>query len=132
MSVELDDGQDMTYILFMLIRITRKESRIANNHTDRTIFIFTTTSLQSMVLDECNRLVGESTEKLQSKVEEQNSEIRKLKAMIGKKHLSNMEENNWHLLKPLNFSETRDPDPDPGDQEQGAREDADQQRADAQ
>ena len=86
----------MTYILFMLIRITRKESRIANNHTDRTIFIFTTTSLQSMVLDECNRLVGESTEKLQSKVEEQNSEIRKLKAMIGKKHLSNMEESNRH------------------------------------
>jgi len=37
-----------------------------------------------MVLDECNRLVGESTEKLQSKVEEQNSEIRKLKAMIVK------------------------------------------------
>jgi len=39
---------------------------------------------KSMVLDECNRLVGESTEKLQSKVEEQNSEIRKLKAMIVK------------------------------------------------
>ena len=49
-----------------------------------------------MVLDECNRLVGESTEKLQSKVEEQNSEIRKLKAMIGKKHFSNMEESNRH------------------------------------
>ena len=83
----------MTYILFMLIRITRKESRIANNHTKQFLFL-TTTSLQSMVLDECNRLVGESTEKLQSKVEEQNSEIRKLKAMIGKKHLSNMEESN--------------------------------------
>ena len=91
MSVELDDG-DMTYILFMLIRITRKESRIANNHTEQ--FFLTITSLQSMVLDECNRLVGESTEKLQSKVEEQNSEIRKLKAMIGTKHLSNMEESN--------------------------------------
>lgn len=85
----------MTYILFMLIRITRKESRIANNHTEQFLFL-TTTSLQSMVLDECNRLVGESTEKLQSKVEEQNSEIRKLKAMIGKKHFSNMEESNRH------------------------------------
>ena len=43
MSVELDDG-DMTYILFMLIRITRKESRIANNHTEQFLFL-TTTSL---------------------------------------------------------------------------------------
>ena len=95
MSVELDDGQDMTYILFMLIRITRKESRTANNHTEQFLFL-TNNSLQSMVLDECNRLVGESTEKLQSKVEEQNSEIRKLKAMIGKKHSANMEESNRH------------------------------------
>ena len=54
-----------------------------------------------MVLDECNRLVGESTEKLQSKVEEQNSEIRKLKAMIGKKHLSNMEK--VILIKTIKF-----------------------------
>ena len=38
MSVELDDG-DMTYILFMLIRITRKESRTANNHTEQFLFL---------------------------------------------------------------------------------------------
>ena len=32
---------------------------------------------------ECSRLVESATEKLSIKVEEQNSEIRKLKAMIG-------------------------------------------------
>lgn len=32
---------------------------------------------------ECSRLVEAATEKLSVKVEEQNSEIRKLKAMIG-------------------------------------------------
>ena len=29
----------MTYILFLFIRITRKESRIANNHTEQFLFI---------------------------------------------------------------------------------------------
>jgi len=43
-----------------------------------------------------------------------------------------MEDCNQLCIKSLNFSETRDSNPDPGDQEQGAREDADQQRADAQ
>ena len=47
-----------------------------------TILIFT--CLQSMVLDECSRLVAESSDKSQNKIEELNSEIRKLKAMIGK------------------------------------------------
>ena len=37
-----------------------------------------------MVLDECSRLVAESSDKSQNKIEELNSEIRKLKAMIGK------------------------------------------------
>ena len=37
-----------------------------------------------MVLDECSRLVADSQEKSNTKVEELNSEIRKLKAMIGK------------------------------------------------
>ena len=37
-----------------------------------------------MVLDECKRLVEDSSEKSQNKIEELNSEIRKLKAMIGK------------------------------------------------
>ena len=38
---------------------------------------------QSLVSSECSRLVEAATEKLSVKVEEQNSEIRKLKAMIG-------------------------------------------------
>jgi coronin-1B/1C/6 len=38
----------------------------------------------SMVLDECKRLVEDSSEKSQNKIEELNSEIRKLKAMIVK------------------------------------------------
>ena len=37
-----------------------------------------------MVLDECTRLVADSSEKSSVKIEELNSEIRKLKAMIGK------------------------------------------------
>ena len=36
-----------------------------------------------MVLDECKRLVEDSSDKSQTKIEELNSEIRKLKAMIG-------------------------------------------------
>ena len=44
---------------------------------------------QSMVLDECSRLVADSSEKSTAKIEELNSEIRKLKAMIGK---------NWEYL----------------------------------
>ena len=39
--------------------------------------------LQALVSSECSRLVSDATEKLSVKVEEQNSEIRKLKAMIG-------------------------------------------------
>jgi len=39
---------------------------------------------KSMVLDECSRLVADSQEKSNTKVEELNSEIRKLKAMIVK------------------------------------------------
>ena len=31
----------MTYILFLFIRITRKESRIANNHTEQFLFLTT-------------------------------------------------------------------------------------------
>jgi len=38
----------------------------------------------SMVLDECKRLVEDSSDKSQNKIEELNSEIRKLKAMIVK------------------------------------------------
>merc|ERR1712025_803501 len=40
--------------------------------------------IKSMVLDECSRLVADSQEKSNTKVEELNSEIRKLKAMIVK------------------------------------------------
>ena len=48
------------------------------------MFIFLTTKFfQSLVSSECSRLVEAATEKLSVKVEEQNSEIRKLKAMIG-------------------------------------------------
>ena len=48
------------------------------------MFIFLTVKLfQSLVSSECSRLVEAATEKLSVKVEEQNSEIRKLKAMIG-------------------------------------------------
>ena len=36
-----------------------------------------------MVLGECRSMVAESSEKSVNKIEEQNSEIRKLKAMIG-------------------------------------------------
>jgi len=39
---------------------------------------------KSMVLDECSRLVADSSEKSTAKIEELNSEIRKLKAMIVK------------------------------------------------
>merc|ERR1712107_772552 len=39
---------------------------------------------KSMVLDECTRLVADSSEKSSVKIEELNSEIRKLKAMIVK------------------------------------------------
>ena len=37
-----------------------------------------------MVLDECKRLVEDSSDKSTTKIEELNSEIRKLKAMIGR------------------------------------------------
>ena len=40
-----------------------------------------------MVLDECKRLVEDSSDKSQTKIEELNSEIRKLKAMIGIFHI---------------------------------------------
>ena len=43
---------------------------------------------QSMVLDECKRLVEDSSDKSQNKIEELNSEIRKLKAMIGMEGLA--------------------------------------------
>ena len=39
-----------------------------------------------MVLDECKRLVEDSSDKSVTKIEELNSEIRKLKAMIGIKY----------------------------------------------
>ena len=39
-----------------------------------------------MVLDECKRLVEDSSDKSTTKIEELNSEIRKLKAMIGKEN----------------------------------------------
>ena len=41
-----------------------------------------------MVLDECKRLVEDSSDKSQNKIEELNSEIRKLKAMIGMEGLA--------------------------------------------
>ena len=48
------------------------------------MFTFLTAKFfQSLVSSECSRLVEAATEKLSVKVEEQNSEIRKLKAMIG-------------------------------------------------
>ena len=68
---------------------------------------------QSMVLDECKRLVEDSSDKSQTKIEELNSEIRKLKAMIGILHntyrvlIQNYY--NWY------FSETRDQDQNIGD-----------------
>ena len=56
------------------------------------MFIFLTVKLfQSLVSSECSRLVEAATEKLSVKVEEQNSEIRKLKAMIGKQLHNSLE-----------------------------------------
>ena len=80
---------------------------------------------QSMVLDECTRLVADSSEKSSVKIEELNSEIRKLKAMIGKNDIK-------YLIMLIYiiyiFSETRDKNPDSWDEEQGAGEDVDKQR----
>ena len=59
-----------------------------------------------MVLDECSRLVADSQEKSNTKVEELNSEIRKLKAMIGKFFLTSITRFLWNDLFPVKH-ETR-------------------------
>ena len=67
-----------------------------------------------MVLDECKRLVEDSSDKSTTKIEELNSEIRKLKAMIGIDYrvlLQRTDCSNWY------FSETRDQNQNIGDQE---------------
>ena len=65
-----------------------------------------------MVLVECKRLVEDSSDKSTTKIEELNSEIRKLKAMIGKDYCYQAHDcSNWY------FSETRDQDQNIGDQE---------------
>ena len=89
------------------------------------MFIFLTAKFfQSLVSSECSRLVEAATEKLSVKVEEQNSEIRKLKAMIGEQLSLDCQA---RVSKNDIFSETWDKDSDPGDEKQGAGEDAGEQ-----
>ena len=67
------------YIGSRILCLSKDEFRENN------IFVF-----QSMVLDECTRLVADSSEKSSVKIEELNSEIRKLKAMIGKNDINSL------------------------------------------
>ena len=77
-----------------------------------------------MVLDECSRLVADSQEKSNTKVEELNSEIRKLKAMIGK-FFFNID--HKILMKWSISSETWNPNPNTWDKKQRTGEDVDKQ-----